>query len=291
MSGHVVLITGASSGIGEALAREYGRRGANLVLTARRQDRLQSLAKEIEALGGQALPVVCDVCRDGDLEQAVDQAIESYGGIDVVIANAGFGVGGRLAKLTLDDYRRQLETNLFGVLRTVMATRQALISSHGCLSIIGSVNGYVALPGVSAYAMSKAAVHSLATSLWYELQPDGIAVCLIAPGFIESEIRKVDNRGRYRPEYRDNVPSWLVMPADRAARKIIKAIRKRRRVAVITAHGKLAVLLQRFVPSLLAVLVRRFARVRKVEFAERAKPRDGRSGASRLPGDEESLEQ
>jgi short-subunit dehydrogenase len=269
MSGKVVLITGASSGIGASLAREYGRLGASLVLAARRQEQLQTLAEEIEALGGKALSIACDVTRDGDLEQTVTQALETFGQIDVAIANAGFGVGGRMEKLSLDDYRRQLETNLFGVIRTVMATREALIASQGCLSIIGSVTGYVTLPGVSAYAMSKAAVHSLATSLWYELKPLGVAVCLIAPGFVESQIRKVDNRGRYRPEYRDNVPAWLVMPADKAARQIIKAIGKRKRVKVITAHGKLIVAIQRFLPPLLVAVIRRFSKVRKVEMAER----------------------
>jgi short-subunit dehydrogenase len=271
MSGKVVLITGASSGIGESLAREYGRIGASLVLTARRQDRLQTLAEEIEALGGKALSVACDVTIDGDLERAVDEAIEAFGQIDVVIANAGFGVGGRMEKLTLDDYRRQLETNLFGVIRTVMATRQALIDSQGCLSIMGSISGYVALPGASPYSMSKAAVHSLATSLWYELKPLGVAVCLIAPGFVESQIRKVDNRGRYRPEYRDNIPAWLVMPAAKAARQIIRAIGKRKRVKVITAHGKLIVAANRFLPGLLMALVRKFSMVRKSESAEREK--------------------
>jgi short-subunit dehydrogenase len=265
ISGKVVLITGATSGIGKALAHEYGRLEASLVLCARREERLQAVVEEIAARGGQALPVVCDVTRDGDLERAVAQAQESFGRIDVVIANAGFGVGGNIDKLTLDDYRRQLETNVFGVLRTVLATRQALLESKGCLAIMGSVAGYLAMPGVSAYAMSKFCIHGLAGSLWHELTPRGVGVCLIAPGYVESEIRRVDNQGRFRPEYRDTVPSWLCMPAATAARKIIRAIRKQRREVVITGHGKLLVVLQRFLPSLLALLFRRFlsARSRK----------------------------
>lgn len=259
MSGKVVLITGASAGIGKALAYEYGRLGASVVLGARRQERLQAMAEEITADGGRALPVLCDVTRDGDLERAVTQVLETFGRVDVVIANAGFGVGGSIDKLTLDDYRRQLETNVLGVLRTVLATRRALLESKGCLAIIGSVAGYVAMPGVSAYAMSKSAVHALATSWWHELTSRGVGVCLIAPGYIESEIRRVDNQGRFRPEYRDTVPTWLCMPAAKAARKIIRAIRKRRRETVITGHGKLIVILQRFLPSLLALLIRRFS--------------------------------
>ena len=110
----MVFITGASSGIGEYLAREYTRRGARTVLVARRTDRIASLAHEL----GESLAVAGDVTRDGDLEAAVGRALERFGRIDVVIANAGFGVDGTFDTLALDDYRRQFETNVFGVLRT-----------------------------------------------------------------------------------------------------------------------------------------------------------------------------
>jgi short-subunit dehydrogenase len=260
ISGKVVLITGASSGIGAGLAREFGRLGASVVLTARREERLQALAEEIEQLGGKALPIVCDVTCDGELERAVAEAIKAFGSIDVVIANAGFGVIGSIDKLGLDDYRRQLETNLFGVLRTVIASREALLASKGTLAIIGSVSGEVAMPSASAYSISKAAIHSLVHSLWYELTPLGVGVCLIVPGFIESDIRRVDNLGRLHPESKDPIPPWLPMPTAKAAQKIIRAISKRRRRAVITAHGKLAVAIQRFMPGPFSLLVRRLTR-------------------------------
>src|SRR5690349_5319628 len=119
--GKVTLITGASSGIGAALGRELARRGARPVLAGRRQDRLEALAQEIQEAGGQALAVQCDVTRDGDLERAASRAREAFGGIDVVVANAGNGVTGTMESLTLEDVRRQFETNVFGVLRTVYA--------------------------------------------------------------------------------------------------------------------------------------------------------------------------
>jgi short-subunit dehydrogenase len=253
----VALVTGASSGIGAAVAREYARQGADVVLTARREDRLSAVADEIEALGSRALPIVCDVTRETDLEAVVERTRREMGRIDHVVANAGFGVAGRCAKLSLDDYRRQFETNVFGVLRTVYAALDELVASRGCLAIVGSVNGYVSLPGVSPYCMSKAAVHALAGALWHELAPLGVGVVLIVPGFVESEIRQVDNLGRYRPEAREPVPAWLRMPSDRAARKIVRAVCARKRVLVFTGHGRLAVLLQRHFPGLLAFVIRR----------------------------------
>src|SRR4051812_7084707 len=112
--GKVALITGASAGIGAALARELARDGAGLVPAPRREDRLRELAHEIEAMGRHAIVVGCDVTCDGDLERAVAAAVERYGRLDIAIANAGFGVAGLVAELRLDDFRRQLETNVFG---------------------------------------------------------------------------------------------------------------------------------------------------------------------------------
>jgi NADP-dependent 3-hydroxy acid dehydrogenase YdfG len=117
-----VLITGASSGIGEELALQLAQAGAKLTLTARRKDRLETLAQKI-ADAGKPRPIVaeCDVTRDGDLERAVAEATRAFGKLDVIFANAGFGVVAPLKKLALDDYRRQFETNVFGVLRTIYA--------------------------------------------------------------------------------------------------------------------------------------------------------------------------
>ena len=255
LSGSVTFITGASSGIGAAVAREAARQGADVVLTARREERLRSLSREIEAMGRRALPVTCDVTRDGQLEAAVAKARDAFGRIDHVIANAGFGVVGPFSEFGIEDYRRQFETNVFGVLRTVAATREDLIASRGCLAIVGSVNGCVAFPGSSPYSMSKAAVHALAATLWHELRPHGVGVVLVVPGFVESEIRQVDNRGVRHPGARERTPSWLLMRSEKAARQIVRAVRRRPRVEVVTAHARVAIFLQRHFPGLLARLV------------------------------------
>jgi short-subunit dehydrogenase len=259
-AGNAVFITGASSGIGAALALEFVREGADVVLAARRRDRLESLAAEIGAIGRRAVVAPCDVTREGDLERAAAAGRAAFGKLDVVVANAGFGVTGLLERLSLDDYRRQLETNVFGVLRTVYATLEDLKKSRGRLVVIGSVSGHVAVAGSSAYSMSKFAVRGLATSLGHELAEHGVSVTLISPGFVESEIRQVDNRGVRRAEAPARpIPAALVMATPTAARKIVSAVARRRREVVITGFGKAAVLLQRHLPGLLAEIIRRFA--------------------------------
>ena len=258
--GHAVLITGASSGIGAALAREFAAEGADLALLARRRDRLEALAAEIQKTGRRAAISICDVSRDGDLERAAGEARAVLGKIDVVVANAGFGVVGPLDSLSLEDYRRQLETNLFGVLRTVYATLEDLKRTRGRLVLVGSVSGHLGVPGSTAYTMSKFAVRGLAQALGHELAAHGVAVTLISPGFVESELAQVDNRGVYRPSARRRpIPRLIVMPTERAARKIVTAVARRRRESVITGFGKLAVFLQRHVPWLVAAGISRFA--------------------------------
>jgi len=269
LSGSVTFITGASAGIGAAVAREAARQGSDLVLTARRRERLETLAAEIESMGQRALIARCDVTRDGDLETAVAKAHDVFGRIDYVIANAGFGAIGPFERLTIEDYRRQFETNVFGVLRTVMATRERLIAGRGCLAIVGSVNGYVSFPGSSPYSMSKAAVHALAFTLWHELRPHGVGVTLVAPGFVKSEIRQIDNRGVRHPHARDHIPSWLSGSAEKTARQILRAVRKRRRVEVITGHARVAVFVQRHFPGLLSSLLYLFDRMRRANRGRR----------------------
>jgi short-subunit dehydrogenase len=256
----VVLITGASSGIGEELARQLAQAGAKLALAARRRERLDKLAQEIAARGG-TKPVVaeCDVTRDGDLERIVAEAVRVWGKLDVVIANAGFGVVGPLAKLSLEDYRRQFETNVFGVLRTLYAALPEIRKARGRVAILGSVSGWAATPGASPYAMSKFAVRALANSITPELGLEEVKVTLVSPGFVASEIRRVDNQGRLREGAKDSIPAWLVMPTDKAARQMLRAIARGKREVIVTGHGKVLVALERFMPWVLRMGGRRIA--------------------------------
>jgi len=259
LDGKVAFITGASAGIGAAMARDFVRRGADVVLTARRWERLEALALEIRAKGQRAVVAQCDVTVDGDLEKAVALALEKLGRIDYVVANAGFGVAGWFHRRELDDYRRQFETNVFGVLRTAFATMDALEESRGCFAIMGSVMSHVATPGTSPYAMSKHAVRALAASLRNEWKGRGVAVTLLAPGFVDSEIRQVGNDGAFDPEAHETIPRWLRLRTDTAAKKMVTAVVRGKREAVISVHGKVAVFLQHHTPGFFDFLLRTFA--------------------------------
>jgi len=261
--GHAVLITGASSGIGAALARELAREGAQLVLMARRHERLDELCAELAASGASAVAHVGDVTRRADLDTAVALAVERFGKLDMAVANAGFGVVGPLEKLEVEDYRRQFETNVFAVLETSKACLAELKKTRGRLVLVGSVAGYISTPNASPYAMSKFAVRALAEALGPELAAQGVTVTLISPGFVTSEIRQVDNRGGWHPQAKDPLPSWLPMPTDIAAKKIVAAAYKRRREAIITAHGRVLVWLSRFAPWVLRFAARRGVRGRR----------------------------
>jgi short-subunit dehydrogenase len=258
------LVTGASSGIGEELAWQLAQAGAMVTLAARRKALLEKLAERIVA-SGKRRPVIaeCDVARDGDLERAVAETVGEFGKLDVVFANAGFGVAGPLKQLSIVDYRRQFETNVFGVLRTVYAALLEIEKAKGNIVIIGSVAGWMPMPGASAYGMSKFALRSLANSITPELQPLGIKVTLISPGFVASNIGRVDKNGVLREKAPNPPPEWLVMRTDKAVKQILHAVARGKREAIITGHGKLAVAMERFAPSVLRAFIKAIASQRR----------------------------
>ena len=254
------LVTGASSGIGQELAWQLGQSGAKLTLAARRRALLEDLAERIASTGTpRPLVANCDVTRDGEVERAVAESVRHWGKLDVVIANAGFGVVGALESLSVEDYRRQFETNVFGVLRTIYAALPEIEKTKGHVVIIGSVAGWVATPGGSPYAMTKFAVRALANSITPELRLAGVKVTLVSPGFVVSNIRRVDNQGTLQDGAKDPVPAWLAVSTSKAVRQILKAVAQGKREEIVTAHGKVLVVLERFAPWAIRAVGRRLA--------------------------------
>ena len=250
----VILITGASSGLGKALAYEFAKNNANVILLARRFEIITEISKELTLKYKKSLAVKCDVSKDEDLESAVRETLETFGKIDIVVANAGFGFNGNFENIKIEGYRKQFETNVFGVLRTIYATLSALKKTKGVICIIGSVNGAVSFStGVSAYVMSKFAIRGLIPSLSLELAPYNISVTHIMPGFMKTEFHK------NKKEIERKI-GWLEMKPEQASKIILKAIKKKKNEIVITNHGKIAIFIERYTPNLLKMLSRFFSK-------------------------------
>lgn len=254
--GKTVFITGASSGIGAELGKAFAREGANVALTARRVDRLESLCAAIAAEGGKALAIAADVTDRESLDGAVARAIETYGALDVAVANAGFGVMGAAGRMSTEDVRRQFETNFFGLVDTFYATLPHLIASKGRFAAMSSVAGRVASPRTPVYNASKFAVNGFCEGAYYELADNGVSLTLIMPGFVDTEIHRIDKYGRYREDSKGIAPPWIMMPAPKAARIMVHAIHKRKPEIVVTGHGKAFVFLNRHFPRTVRTLFR-----------------------------------
>jgi len=215
----VVLVTGASSGIGRGLAVELARRGAGVGLLARRTELLTKIVDEIEAAGGHALALACDVIDAGAVRNAADQLGASFGPIDVLVANAGVASTTHGAELNAEEIAGLINVNVVGVINSVTAVVGGMTErGRGQLVAISSLAAYRGLPKSAAYCSSKAAVSAFFESLRLDLEPKGIAVTIIHPGFIKTPLtagRKAD------------MP--YLMELDEAVEKIVRAIEKRKK--------------------------------------------------------------
>lgn len=256
------MITGASSGIGAALAREFAREGAHTVLVARRVERIEALAAELSTGGRRSLAVAGDVSCDGDMERAVAQVRKEFGRLDVTVANAGILVRGRIVTLTLEDYRRQMETNAFGTLRTVMASIPSLQETRGRIVIIGSLIGMISIPGGTPYCMSKFALNGLADGLGHEMAPYGVSVMHVMCGFVSTEI--YDNVTLRRPPHK-----WIILTAEQASKEIVAAAYRRKRTLILPWPTKMAIFFQRHCPwAVHRVISRAFKKATEAREAE-----------------------
>jgi NAD(P)-dependent dehydrogenase (short-subunit alcohol dehydrogenase family) len=255
LDGGVAWITGGGSGLGAACAAELARRGARIALSGRRVAHLEAVAAPLRAAGAEVRVVPCDVTDEASVRAAVADIVAAWGGIDLLLANAGFAVNGPVATLSVADWRRQYDTNLFGLVACVTHALPSLRARRGRIGLVGSVAAYLPIPGSAAYASSKAAVHLLGHTLRAELAPDGVSVTVLHPGFVESEIGQVDNRGVHHASRPDRRPARLMWPAPRAARVMVDAVLARRAERIFTGHGRIGAFIGRHLPWLVPLLL------------------------------------
>ncbi|HXD34630.1 MAG TPA: SDR family NAD(P)-dependent oxidoreductase [Pyrinomonadaceae bacterium] len=218
-SNKVVMITGASSGIGRGLALYLGKRGARLGLSARRKEELDELVREVSLLGGKAVALPVDVQDADAVRDAADRLRGEFGEIDVLIANAGIGGNNSAEQLSAADFARVIDVNVLGVVNSVAAVVPQMIArGSGQLVAISSLAAYRGLPKSAAYCASKAAVSILFESLRLDLKPKGIDVTIIHPGFIKTPLTA--GREAQMP---------FLMERDDAVKKIVWAIEKKKK--------------------------------------------------------------
>jgi short-subunit dehydrogenase len=242
MQNKVVVITGASSGIGKALAEKYASEGWNLALAARRIERLQELEKQFPQI--EILTVKTDVTIESDCKNLIEKTIEKFGRIDILINNAGISMRAVLENLDLEVIRKVMDVNFWG---TVYCTKYALpylLKSKGSLVGVISVGGYVGLPGRSGYSASKFAMRGFLDSVRIENRRSGLHVLIAAPGFTTSEIRKhalvADGSQQGETPRNEN----KMMSAEECARHIYRAVKRRQRKVILTfLEGKATVLM------------------------------------------------
>lgn len=252
---NVIWITGASSGLGKYMAYEFAKNGAWLALSARRKDKLEEVKKEVETLGGRGYNVICDVMEEEQIKTAAEEIVKHYGKMDVVVANAGYGVVGSIEDLDVKAWTRQMQVNVTGLALTAKYALPHLRKTGGRLALIGSVAAYLPSPKTGAYGASKAAVRSIGQTLQIELKGSGVSCTVIHPGLVDSDIARVDNEGTLHLERDDTRPKNLIWPTDRAAQVMVKAIHQRKREYVFTGHGKILSFLGQHTPLLTRLLI------------------------------------
>ena len=189
IEGKVVVITGASSGLGEATARLLSAQGASVVLGARRVDRLQSLADELTASGGKTLAVTTDVIHCEQVKRLVDAAVQTYGRIDVMINNAGLMPQSLLERLKVEEWDRTIDVNIKGVLYGIAAALPHMKQQKaGHIINVSSVAGHKVGPGFAVYAATKHAVRALSEGLRQEVKPYNIRTTVVSPGAVATEL-------------------------------------------------------------------------------------------------------
>jgi hypothetical protein len=250
IKGKVVIVTGASSGIGEATARQFGKVGAKVVIAARRVDKLQALAQEINGMGNGAktLVVQADLSKLEDIQTMVNRTLEEFGRIDVLVNNAGFGRLDWLENLDpVKDIQAQIDVNVMGVIQTTRQVLPVMIKQRsGNIINMCSMAGLIGTPTYTIYAASKHAVHGFSEALRREVKPWGIDVSLIYPGGVVTEFAQ---HAGIKRKTNARTPRFMLLTADEVGRAVVRLVRRPRRMWIIPWLWSVSAFMNKFWPA------------------------------------------
>jgi short-subunit dehydrogenase len=245
----VVIVTGASSGIGEATAREFAANGSKVILAARSEEKLVEIVKEIREKGGEASYIKTDVSKEEDCRNLVEKTVEKYGTINILINNAGLSMRASFNDVDLKVLQKLMNVNFWG---TVYCTKYALpylVANRGSLVGVSSVAGFHGLPGRTGYSASKFAIHGFLETIRIENLKKGLHVMVIAPGFTSSEIRKHALTADGTEQGNSPRKEGKMMSPEYVAKWVLKGIRKKKRNKILTWAGRFTALFQRIIPA------------------------------------------
>lgn len=257
-TGKVVIVTGASSGIGLAISREFAKAGSRVAMVARSEERLAELAEKINTNGGEAFPITADVTDELQCRLMVEKCIGRFGGLDILINNAGISMRADFIDTDISVLRRVMEVNFWGTVNCTKYALPHLIANKGALVGVSSVAGFHGLPGRTGYSASKFAMHGFLETIRIENFFSGLHVMIIAPGFTASNIRY--NALTADGSVQGNSPrsEEKMMQPEYVARWILKGIRKKKRNKILTWDGRFIAFFQRIVPWIVDWAVFRF---------------------------------
>lgn len=261
LSGKIIWLTGASSGIGEALAYELSKKGAKLILSARRKDELERVKKNCAGKSaGNIVIVPLDLAATDTLRAATDQALGSFGYIDILVNNGGLGQRSLVHETLLEVDRRIMEVNFFGTIALTKYLLPHFISrKQGHFATVTSLAGKVGTPYRSAYAASKHALHGFFDSLRAEHWKDNIHVTMICPGFILTNLSASALTGKGTPQKTIDKTAYKKRSAAWCAGKIIKALENKSEEVYMGGKEVLVVYIKRFFPSIFSRIIRKVA--------------------------------
>ena len=252
----VVVVTGGSDGIGKALVDALIKMGAKVATCGRNQDKLYDL--QLLHSGHHLHTLVADVSNYNDCKNFIDTTIQVFGGIDILINNAGISMRALLKDLDIEVIQRVMEINFNGTLYCTKLALDSIVERKGTIVGVSSIAGDRGLPGRSGYSASKYAMHGFLEALRTEMIDSGVNVMWVCPGFTTSNIRNAALNKKGSSHGESPMNEGKMMSAEKCAQHILNAVEKRRRTLVLTLRGKQTVFLNKFLPSLADKLVKKF---------------------------------